>query len=273
MFPDAVKAYMDLVQAWRDEQEAKLRAEDGWLTVVGLHWLREGENTLGSDPSCAVLLPERLPAHVGAITLADGVATLRVTADDLSVTVEGEALRETPLHYGEAHTTKVKIERATLFVIQRGDRLAVRVRDADSDARRTFAGRRWFAIDPVYRVTAQFEAHPDDKMLDIETILGTTTRLRNPGAITFDLAGVAHRLEAFEGDEGMLWLVFRDTTSGTLTYGAARFLDAPFNADGTVEVDFNKAKSPPCAFTPYATCPLPPRENSLPIAVLAGEQV
>ncbi|MBK8023175.1 MAG: DUF1684 domain-containing protein [Chloroflexi bacterium] len=274
MTTGTLMTYVSAIQTWREEQEALLRAEDGWLTVVGLFWLREGENTLGSDTACDVVLPARFPARLGVMTLDGREICLRVTADDPPVLVEGESRREAVLRYGPPQTpTQVQIECVTLFVIPRGDRLAVRMRDAESEARRTFTGRQWFEVDPAFCVNARFFPHPGGRSLEVETAIGTSVRLSNPGAVSFEWAGGQHRLEAFEGDpDDELWFIFRDATSGQSTYGAGRFLYATLRADGSVDLDFNKAESPPCAFTPYATCPLPPKENVLPISITAGER-
>lgn len=265
-------AYTTAIEAWRTEQEARLRSEIGWLTVVGLCWLDEGVNTIGSDPSGAVVLPERLPAQLGVITLTEGAATLHITAD-ADVLIDGVPSREAVLYYEGEHITLVQIDGVTFFVIKRGERLALRVRDVESAARRTFGGRQWFPVDPAYRVVGTFHAHPDGRQIEVETVIGTTVIYRNPGVVTFELYGTPQQLEVFDEGDDLLWLVLRDGTSGSTTYGAARFLYAPLQADNIVDLDFNKAVSPPCAFTPYATCPLAPKENHLPIPIYAGEKL
>lgn len=266
-------AYIQAVQAWRDEQEASLRAEDGWLTVVGLFWLHDGVNTVGSSPDSDVVLPSRLPPHLGLITLHDGETQWRLTDEKFSVLVDGERRREAVLHHDARHPTLIQVGGVTFFVIRRGERLAVRVRDTESEARRTFVGRQWFAVDPSYRVSARLERHASSRTIEVETVLGTTVQYNSPGTVTFELAGAPYTLQAFEGaTDSELWFVFRDATSGHSTYGASRFLYAHILEDGMVDLDFNRAKSPPCAFTPYATCPLPPRENILSIPIAAGEK-
>ncbi len=269
---DDQKDYTAAIHTWRAEQDTKLRSETGWLTVVGLCWLQTGENLIGSDPESAVLLPARTPAQLGVITLTEGEAVLRVTADAAEVLIDGAPSRAAVLGYDADHTTLVQIDGVTFFVIQRGERLGVRVRDVESEARRMFSGRRWFPVDAAYRVVGTFVPHPSARALEVETVIGTTVLYHNPGAVTFELDGVPHRLEAFDGGDDQLWFVFRDGTSGQLTYGAGRFLYAPLMADHTVDLDFNKAVHPPCAFTAYATCPLPPKENRLQRAIHAGEK-
>jgi uncharacterized protein (DUF1684 family) len=263
----------DAVLAWREQMERSLRADDGWLTVVGLAWLREGVNSVGSAPHHDVTLPAGAPADLGTITLSSGVARLDAAAD-AGVLVDGAPLTTATLaHDTQTKTpTQVTVGSITFFIIQRGDQYAVRIRDANSLARQSFAGRVWYDYNPAYRVTGQFTPHMSRHTLAVETVIGTTTTYNNPGTVRFELDGQVLALEAFEGGASSLWFVLRDATSGRTTYSASRFLYAPLRADGTVDLDFNRAYNPPCAFTPYATCPLPPHQNVLPIAIEAGEK-
>lgn len=262
--------YLADLLSWRSAQEQALRADDGWLAVIGLFWLEAGDNTLGSAPGSSVILPERLPAQLGMLTLRDDEVTLRVLPGH-NVHVAGEPAREAVLSSDDFHPTLVQIEAVTFFIIRRGERLGVRMRDADSEARRTFTGRHWFAPTLEMRISARFTPHESQRTIEVETAIGTTITLANPGSVTFHLGGHTHQMEAFEGEENSLWFAFRDATSGKQAYGACRFLDAPLH-DGMADLDFNKAVHPPCAFTPFATCPLPPRENILPVAIEAGER-
>jgi uncharacterized protein len=265
--------YENDVLAWREQAEQNLRKEDGWLTVVGLHWLSEGQNTVGSDPTADVTLPASVPPQLGVIDFAQNQATLRVSAD-VTVLVDGEAVREAALRddHADAGPSLVQIGSVTFFVIRRGDQYGVRVRDSESVARRTFGGRHWFDIDPSYHVQARFVAHPSGRMMQNENTVGIITEMENPGYVEFDLQGQTLRLEAFDAGEDRLWFVFKDDTAGRQTYKGGRFLYAQRAADGTVDLDFNRAYHPPCVFTDYATCPLPPKENVLPLAILAGER-
>ncbi len=271
--------YIADILAWRQTEEDRLRAEDGWLTVVGLEWMHEGGNTVGSAADRDVVLPvPDLPDQVGIIHLDNGHVTLDVSTD-VPVLVDGVPVKQAVLHVQQPKTppSYVKIGSVTFFVIQRGERYAVRIRDANSVARRTFGGRCWFPVDPAYRVTARFTAHTSERTLEVETPLGTRVQLVSPGMLDFELRGQSLRVDAFwDGDTEhgqQLWLIFRDATSGLSTYGASRFLKIPLFADGTALIDFNRAYHPPCAFTHYATCPLPPRQNILPLAVEAGERL
>jgi uncharacterized protein (DUF1684 family) len=157
-------------------------------------------------------------------------------------------------------------------VIRRGDEYGIRVRDADNPARLTFTGRNWFPVEPHYQVSGRFIPHAVSRSIPIATSSGRTELMDNPGRVEFVLDGQSLSLEAFAAGKGELWFVFKDATSNKSTYGAGRFLYAPLSAEGVVSLDFNKAYHPPCAFTPYATCPRAPKENTLPLEILAGER-
>lgn len=264
--------YLADLHGWRQKLEHDLTSEDGWLTVVGLDWLREGDNTLGSAPGTDVTLPERAPADVGRLTLADGVVTLHATAD-VPVLVDGSAVRTAVLRPDVAKDgpSRVFMGPVNFFIIRRGDSFGVRIRDRANAARATFGGRQWYPVDDAYRVTGQFVAHEPPRTVEVSTSAGLVSPMQNIGRVDFTLRGEALSLEAFASSGGDLWFIFKDTTSGKQTYGAGRFMYAPLASDGTVALDFNRAYHPPCAFTHFATCPLPPRENILPIAIEAGE--
>lgn len=265
--------YETELQRWRQERHDDLTADDGWLTVVGLDWLHEGDNRLGSAPDNDVTLPESAPAYVGTLTLAEGMVTLHVTTDT-PVLVDGEAVQTATLcpDVAAGGPSRVVIGPVNFFIIRRAGQFGVRVRDRTSQARTTFAGRNWYPPAVDYRVTGRFTPHDPVRTVEIVTSAGLLTPLQNVGRVTFNLHGQRLTLEAFEGGKQEVWFIFRDATSGQTTYGAGRFLYAPLEDDGTVSIDFNRAYHPPCAFTHYATCPLAPRENILPIPIEAGER-
>ena len=253
--------------------DEKLRAETGWLTLTGLYWLHEGQNRIGSDPDCDIILPESTPQQFGVIDFHDEQATLHI-ATDLEVLVDGVVAATTSHLRDDADSlgpSRVEIGSVNFFIIRRSDQYAVRVRDRNNPARQTFAGRIWFPIEPAFQVTAAFTPHPQPKTIDIVNVVGLIETTRNPGYVDFTLNGQSIRLEAFEGGQDQLWFVFRD--SSPQTYAASRFLYAPLNPDGTATLDFNKAYNPPCAFTPYATCPLPPKQNILDFPLEVGEKI
>lgn len=248
--------YVDNIARWRATHEEELRAPAGWLSVAGLFWLHEGDNAVGSDPLSDVVLPASAPKHAGAMRFEKG-----------EVRFEGKALK--PDTSGAADV--VQIGGVSLTVIVRGGRTGVRLRDPDAATRREFTGCKWFAPDESWRVRATWVAYPEPRTIAITNILGMTSQEPAPGYAEFTLRGHKLRLEPVTEDDH-LFFMFKDQTSGHSTYGAGRFLYAAAPRDGAVELDFNKAENPPCAFTAFATCPLPPRSNVLPIAVEAGEK-
>jgi hypothetical protein len=253
--------YRETSEAWRAERERKLRAEDGWLAVAGLHWLREGEMRLGTAAGNAIVLPPgSAPAHAGTVSLREGRVTFRPP--------EG-APRELRPDSDDA----VALGRLRLSTIARGGRLGLRVRDPQSPRRRSFAGLRWYPVDEAYRVTARFVPAASPRTIGIPNVLGDIVEMPSPGHVEFSLHGRSLRLDpVLEGDAPDLFFIFRDATAGHETYPGGRFLYADPPQGGAVTLDFNRAYSPPCAFTDFATCPLPPRQNRLPVAVPAGEK-
>jgi uncharacterized protein (DUF1684 family) len=264
---------------WRREMDDHLTREDGWLALVGLHWLDEGANDIGSDPAAKVPLAYAAgPPRLGEITLTAGRAALTVAEDaGVEVRVDGAPVSRADLrddHHDDG-PSKVQIDSLMFTIIKRGDAYAVRVRDRNAPRRKTFGGRAWFPIDPNFRVEARFDPFADaPREYRIDNTVGQQIPIESPGVITFALDGQPFELIAFPGGEdGLLWFIFRDATSGRQTYGACRFLYAALADDGRVDLDFNRAYHPPCAFTPYATCPLPPPGNVLPLAITAGERL
>lgn len=269
----ATDSYVEEIAAWRAEAEAALRADEGWLSLVGLYWLQEGPNTLGSHPASAVLLPPQAPALVGRIELRDGAATLHAYAA-AGVTLGGQPAGVRALRSdADGPPDRVQIGDLTLWLIQRGARLGVRISDRRSPLRREFQGRFWFPVDERLRLSARFEPYDPPRPLAITNIIGDTSSVPSPGAAVFSLDGREYRLDASAQSERGLQFVFRDQTSGRETYAAARFLSAAPPQDGLVTLDFNRAVHPPCAFTDYATCPLPPAQNHLPVRIAAGERL
>ncbi len=263
------------VEKWRADRLARLTAEDGWLTLVGLSWLNEGENSVGAAPSNAVVFPAgRSPLLLGRIRVAGGKAHLDV-ASGVDVTRDGEKVRSIDLASDEkGEPTVLRHGTLTFYLIRRGDRLGVRVKDAGAPARKAFHGIDSYPISPEWRVETRFEPHAAGQTIAVPNVLGNVTQEPSPGAFVFRIGGREYRLDAIEEEgETELFLIFGDRTNGTTTYGAGRFLYAPRpGADGRSVVDFNKAYNPPCAFSPFATCPLPPPQNRLPIPIAAGEK-
>jgi hypothetical protein len=261
--------YQREITKWRAEREARLKADDGWLTVVGLHWLKEGANRAGSNPELEVPLPEILPANVGTFTLTQG----KVRFQPAAAAATTFALKEMDLKPDiEEGYDVLALGRVKLHIIKREDRFAVRVRDNNSAARKRFTGLNWYPVDPSWKIRARFLKWDTPRTITFETEVGVKEQMPSPGYAVFQRDGKEYRLEpALDGQE--LFFVMRDATSGKTTYGASRFLYAGAPKDGYVELDFNKAENPPCVFTDYATCPLPPPQNRLTLAVTAGEKI
>ena len=269
--------YQRTLTEWRAQREAKLKADDGWLTVVGLTWLKEGENRVGSNPTFEVQLPKSAPDRVGTLTVKAGKVRFRPDKG-VAVTMNGAPAVESDLKPDvDAHYDRLAVGRVKFFIIKREDKLGVRIKDNDSVARREFTGLKWYPPDASWRVQAKFVPWDKPHAVTFDTAVGVKETDESPGYVTFQRAGKEYRLEPVV-DDNELWFVMRDQTSGKTTYGASRFLYAAMPKDGvkragTVEIDFNRAENPPCVFTDFATCPLPPPQNRLPLAVTAGEQM
>jgi uncharacterized protein (DUF1684 family) len=255
----ASESYGSRIAEWRRQREAALKADGGWLTVTGLFWLHEGANSFGSGSSNEIVLPKDPELRgSGVFDLRNGRVTMRLNGQSRELLDDSAGPLDT-----------VRLGSLTLLVIRRGDRYGIRLKDSSSRFRKEFTGLRYFPPDESYRVTARFVPNP--KKVPVPNILGQTEDTASPGYVEFELQGRQLRLTPVQESPDQLFFIFRDLTSGKDTYGAGRFLDTALPKNGTVVLDFNKAYNPPCAFTPYATCPLPPRQNRLPLRIEAGE--
>jgi uncharacterized protein (DUF1684 family) len=263
--------YVASVESWRQERRAKLLADDGYLAVAGLFWLKEGENTFGADPENDMVLPPgSAPGRVGVFEHRAGRTRVRI-APGVEVTMNGAPVKETEVRPSRPDSTDVlEIGGLALSVHASGKRYAIRLRDENSRFRREFTSLRWYPPDPSYRVTADFVPFDGEKTIELLNSMGDLQAYRAPGYVTFELKGQKVRLDpVIRGDQ--LLFIFRDETSGRTTYPSARFLYADMPVDGKVVLDFNKAINPACAFTPYAACPYPPEQNRLSVSIQAGE--
>lgn len=263
--------YQTEIESWRGRMEQSLRADRSWLTLVGLFWLNQGANRFGSRPENEIVLPEgAAPDYAGSIMYQADMATLHAEAA-AGVAVNGQPATLQRLHSDtDSAPDLVTLGDLTMLMIQRGQRHAIRLWDRRSPARIAFTGRRWFPVHEAYRLSARFVPHDPPRSLPVPNILGETEQRPSPGYAVFTLDGREHSLDAVtEGDE--LFFIFRDQTAGDATYPAGRFLKAAFPLNGQITLDFNRAYSPPCAFTAFATCPLPPPANHLPLRIEAGE--
>jgi hypothetical protein len=271
----ADESYREGVRRWREKREASLRAPGGWLSVAGLFWLAEGESRFGSDPSGDVVLPPSAPAVAGTFTFEKGRVTVRL-APGIEATLNGRPLAGTadlrPDTSGQRDA--LTMGPLSLSVIERSGRYGLRLRDEERKERVAFKGLSWFEVDERWRVEARYSAHPAPKAVKVPNVLGQSNEMPSPGFAEFEVDGKTMRLDGVleSPDASELFFIFRDETSGKETYGAGRFLYAEKPTGGTIVLDFNRAYSPPCAFTPYATCPLPPPQNRMPVRVEAGEK-
>ncbi|MCK6685476.1 MAG: DUF1684 domain-containing protein [Thermoanaerobaculia bacterium] len=276
--PEVDETYAADLAKQRADRLTALTADSGWLTVTGLFWLEPGENAFGAEGSNPILLAgSGVPARAGVFVLGpDGSVRLRPDPG-ATVTVNGFPPSDAPLATDKAaKPDKIGIGSLALSILERGGRLAVRVRDPQSPARKSFRGIPYFPTDPAWRVTAIFETYPIPREVDVPSAQGPPQKMLAPGRLRFHANGRDLVLEPYltRPDSQAFFIVFSDATAGKETYGAGRFLDAPLPRPGTARttLDFNRAYNPPCAFTAYATCPLPSRENSLPVRVEAGEK-
>lgn len=246
-------------RAWHERRIERLRSETGWLSLVGLHWLEEGENTIGTLPGTWVLEGGKVRVKV------DPALGLAVDGNPVGEAALVSDMNEKP--------SAIRLGDVRAQLIERGGRFAIRVRDPKSPVRTGFKGIDTYAPDERWRIVADWEAYAAPKEIDVPNVLGTVEKAQAPGVAKFTVNGVACTLEPIlEGGDTPLFFIFKDATSGKGTYPAGRFLYAAAPRDGKVVLDFNRAYNPPCAFTPYATCPLPPKQNRLTVAIEAGEK-
>lgn len=264
-------AYRQDYAKWRKAVDDSRR--QNWLTLVGLFWLHDGENRVGSDVKDDVPLPSgKAPAQVGTISFHNGKAVFNALST-ANVTNNGKPVYSVELQPDTTEKpTVLQIGDLHMHMIQRGNRYGIRVKDTNSTEARNFKGTDFYPLSDDYLVQATFIPYDKHRQVAVPTVLGTDATMDSPGELEFTLNGRRMRIQAYTEGSPELSLIIKDTTSGKTTYPAGRFIDTEAPKDGRVLIDFNRAYDPPCAFTAYATCPLPPRENVLPVAVEAGEK-
>jgi uncharacterized protein (DUF1684 family) len=271
---EAQTDYAKEVEKWRSEREARLKTEMGWLTVAGLFWLKEGVNTVGGGESFKVRLTDNFKqGKFGEIEFKEGKAVLKVEKG-IDAQADGKPIAG-PIELvsdEKGKPTEIRTGTQTFYLIKREERTGIRLKDSNSEARRNFKGLHWFPVDESYKVTARLEPFPEPKELKVPNVLGGFFKMKSMGLLKFTVAGKEGTLQPVEEDDGTLFLIFADGSNQTETYASGRFLYADKPVNGEVVLDFNKAENPPCAFTPYATCPLPPPGNKLEMEIKAGEK-
>jgi uncharacterized protein (DUF1684 family) len=267
--------------AWRTQRAQEIASADGWLTLIGLEWLKPGMNSVGTAADNQIQLRAQAPDHLGLLTVSGKIVQLLAPAGGFppELKIDGNPAREGPLSVDNAKPSMIAWRGLTMVVLNRGGRFALRIKDASAPARTGFHGLNWYEPDPQFRVTARWIPFTPPQVEKIPTVIGTTLDMPSPGIAEFTLGGKTLRLEpVLEDPSGKtLFFILRDETSKTTTYEAARFLntglpDHGLSQPGLITLDFNRLENPPCAYTAYATCPLPPEQNRLTVALEAGER-
>jgi len=271
---EAQTDYAKEIEKWRQEREANLKKETGWLTVAGLFWLKEGTNTVGAGEQFDVRLTDNFKnGKFGEIAFKEGRAVLKL-AKGIEAQNNGERFTGGVelVSDEKGKPTEIRTGTQTFFLIKREERFGIRLKDNNSEARRNFKGLHWFPVDESYKLKARLETSPEARELNVPNVLGGFFKMKSPGTLKFTLKGKECSIQPVEEEDGTLFLIFADGSNKNETYKAGRFLYAEKAVNGETTLDFNKAENPPCAFTAYATCPLPPPGNSLEVDVDAGEK-
>lgn len=261
-------------KAWREQRVERLTSPDGWLSLVGLEWLKPGVNTIGSAKDNDIVIA-KAPAHLGRVEWKGEKVTITLAADSGAM-IDGKAeVQADMLDDAQPAPTVVSFDTLSFYLIDRaGGKKGLRIKDSEAKTRSGFLGIDYFPIDPSWRIEAKWVAFDPPHMLEVPNVIGTIDKMPVPGKAVFEHGGKTFELlpvlESDDADE--LFFIIADKTSGKETYGAARFIYSDLPKDGKVVIDFNQAYNPPCAFTPFATCPLAPPENRLGVEVRAGEK-
>jgi uncharacterized protein (DUF1684 family) len=264
--------YVKSIKQWHEKRVARLKTETGWLNLVGLYWLNEGKNTFGSAEDNDIVFPDNAPAHIGTFVLNNGVVTVKINPE-VKVTNSSRPVSDMQLKDDLSDSTNVlQLGSLRWFIINRNGRYGVRLRDINAPLVKEFKGIETYPVNEKWRIDAKFDPYPEPKVIEIPNIIGSFEKDTVSGKLVFAIDGKTYTLDPVnEGNE--FFIIFADETNGEETYGAGRFLytDKP-DSSGKVVLDFNKAYNPPCAFTRFATCPLPPKDNYLHLKITAGEK-
>jgi uncharacterized protein (DUF1684 family) len=260
------------IEEWRKAADENLRKKNSWLALAGLYWLDEGENDFGTDPSNSLVFPPRSGSpRMGVFDLKGDQVTLRVEKG-IDLSVEGEVISEINLKPDTSGSpTEIKYKDLTFILIEREDGFGIRLWDNQRPERINFSGRVWYPIQNDYLIRGTYEHYEEDLSLILGRKNGSDMEQKAQGQVNFQLNDQDFSLVAFAQEDGSLFILFHDLTNGNDTYPAGRYLLVAPPEDGSVEIDFNRAYNPPCAFTDYATCPLPPEQNRLDVSIPAGE--
>lgn len=267
------KSFLEEEMKWRENRHKRMLSSTSWLSIAGLFWLRDGENSFGTSPECRIRLPQNsAPPLAGKFILDNGQITLEA-APGAQLKINEKPVTNTQLKGDDSgKPDTIELQDLRLWIIERGERYAVRLRDLNNPPYKNYKGLDYFPPSEEFKIEADFVAYPTPKKIRIETVIGTENQMISPGYVKFLIQDREFRLIAFGEDSKQLFIIIRDLTSGEETYGASRFMYSSFLDNGKVDLNFNRAFNPPCAYTPYTTCPLPPAENELDIRIEAGEK-
>jgi uncharacterized protein (DUF1684 family) len=265
-------AYASEISAWNYKRVQKLKKENGWLNLVGLYWLKQGSNSFGSDPSNDIIFPAGTPPKIGTFNLKDSLVQIKVN-ENIDVLINGKNVKEALLMNDlTGRPTIMSVGSYKWNIIKRENKYGIRLRDLNSPLVKSFPGIDTYPADKAWQVEASYVKFPEPRKIMVPNILGTMEANTVTGNVTFTKDGNKYSLVPIQEDNSYFF-IFADETNGEETYGAGRFLYTTLpDSNGKVILDFNKSYNPPCAFTKYATCPLPPKDNYLHLKVTAGEK-
>lgn len=269
---NAQSPYKNEISKWRSDHETELKGENSWFSLAGLFWLKNGVNTIGTGSNYDIQLTENFKGgKFGEILFQNGVAIFKVEKG-VEATNEGKQISEIVLVSDEKQKqTIIQTGSQTFYLIKREDKFGIRLKDKNNPARLKFKKLNWFPVDARYKVIATFEPFPEPKEILVPNTVGSGYRMKSEGILKFKLLGKNYSLQPGE-ENGRFFIIFKDLTSKTETYSVGRFLYAEKSKDNKVILDFNKAENPPCAYTSFATCPIPPQQNRLQLSIKAGEK-
>ncbi len=269
-----IEEYRMEIDAWHQKRVENLKGPTGWLNLAGLFWLEEGINTMGSGPANTLVFPEgKIPDRAGFFILKQNTVVFE-SAPGVTIRCNGKPVQRMMIfHPDSSKAPMLEYESLRWFIVRRDTKTGVRLRDLTNPESERFSGIDRYPVNPAWRLTARFVKADSGRTINITNVLGQTTAQRSPGALVFSIAGKEYQLDALDEGGEELFVIFGDPSNAKETYGAGRYLYVMKpGADGVAIVDFNRAQNPPCAFTAFATCPLPPVQNILSIEINAGEK-
>ncbi len=261
------------LKEWQETRVEEITASGGWMSLAGLYWLKEGKNTFGSNPSNQIVFPENAPATIGIFELENGVVNMTIE-EEIAVKLGADSPKSIVLVPDKVgNPTTLQLGSMSWYLIQRENRFGIRLKDSENPKIKTFKGIEHFPYAENWKVPAELKRATNQSTITLRNVIDMDVTMKLEGYLHFKIANKSYRLEAMDGGEAAYFIIFADETTGMKTYGAGRYLYVP-KADviGKTVIDFNKAHNPPCAFTDFATCPLPSVTNRLDLSILAGEK-